>query len=132
MPKGSVLKPSAYDVVIRNRNAIRRLNAKIGAAKTAAAYGRLVDEKDRLMREMWAACPHGEIAHCEGAKTSLGPDPMPMRVCVCCGESELEPNGTFEVLKRKRGRKLTRFDPQAFAVKLGQTLLATGINIKRS
>jgi hypothetical protein len=112
---------------MRNRNAIKDINRRISAAKTAMARQRLIDMKDRLMHEMWQACPHELIAHASAVKTTKGP--CRMRFCTSCGFDESVTSGSFMILIWRPGRKLTRFEARDFSVKLGQTLRWTGINI---
>lgn len=130
MPKKSLLKPSGYDVVIRNRNRLQDLNRRLARLKDPAERGALMAEKDRLIDEMEAACPHEEIAHTDAAKNPFGPASKPMRFCTGCGCSEYK-TPSFKVLTCRRGRKLIRLDRAAFAARLGRTLIATGINIKQ-
>lgn len=130
MPKPRpLLKPSGYDVVIRNRNAIRAINRKLARASPSEG-ARLVDEKDRLMREMWAACPHDAVIYDPAMKTTLGPKPLPTRLCTGCGLDESSRAERFKTLKTRKGRTIERLEGQAFAIKLGQVLRATGINVE--
>lgn len=128
MPKKSLLKPSGYDVVIRNRNAIQDINRKLKKA-SGTREKKLIDEKDRLMWEMWKACPHDSVAYNPGYRTSLGPDPLPLRFCTSCGFDEASRTKRFKTLTPRDGRTIAKMDDQAFAAKLGQTLRWTGINI---
>lgn len=123
-----VLKPSGYDVVIRDINAIRAINAKIGRARPSKRDG-LMTEKDRLIDEMQAACPHESILRCDGAVSGLfGPKPVQARLCTSCGQYEQPQDGRFKALSRKKGRAITRVERDVFAARLGKTLIFTGIN----
>lgn len=129
MPKeASLLKPSGYDTVIRNRNRIQRLNRKLKRLKSEAGRAPLIDEKEQLIDEMQAMCPHESIAHCDAVKNVFGPDAKPMRFCTGCGCSEFG-GKPYQALKCRRGRKLIRLERQAFGAKLGATLKWTGINL---
>lgn len=129
MPKKpSLLKPSGNDVVIRNSLAIKKLNrqmAKLDPEKQTA----LIDEKDRLMHEMWAACRHESVVYNPGMKTRIGPDPLPLRFCTSCGFDEASPTKKFKVLVPRRGRAIVRLEGQEFSIRLGETLRRTGINL---
>lgn len=131
MRRKSLCKPSGYDVVIRNSNAIKDLNKrmpKVGPKKREA----LIEEKDRLMREMWKACPHESVMH--GALQSRpapGAEPIAtvLRVCTSCGFDEPRKNGRFRILTRREGRFISRPGESGFRDTLGETLRRTGINI---
>lgn len=127
----SVLKPSGYDVVIRNRNAIQRINRRFKKAR-GAEEKKLIDEKDRLLHEMWKACPHDVVIEGIAAlRTPTGPIPMPMRFCTSCGEcDEPRTDGAYKLLKPRRGRAITELDEASFSARLHKTLLWTGYNIK--
>lgn len=126
--KGSALKPSGYDVVIRNVVAIKRINAKLDKASTARRDG-LLTEKDRLIDEMQAACPHGWILRCDGAKSALfGPKPVQARLCASCGMYEQPADGRFMFLTGKRRRVIAAVERDEFVIRLDRTLRFTGIN----
>src|SRR5688572_15824245 len=131
MARRSILKPSGYDVVIRNSNAIKDLNRRIGKAAPKKRDA-LIDEKERLMREMWQACPHESVMH--GALRSRpGPGAEPietvLRVCTSCGFDEPRKNGRFKVLTRRKDRFISRPGESGFRDTLGETLRRTGINL---
>ena len=124
----SVLKPSGYDVVIRNINAIKDINrmaSRAGAKKRDA----LLTEKDRLIDGMQEACPHESVVGCDEVRSSLfGPDPVPTRLCTSCGRYEQSQTRRFTGLKAKRGRKIVLLAAADFSQKLGKVLIFTGIN----
>ena len=116
----SVCKPSGYDVVIRNSNAIKDLNGKLGA---------LLDKKERLMEEMWAACPHESVVRSDEVLSTLfGPTPVPSCFCTSCGLYEQSREGRFKALKPKRGRTVVTVPRAEFSAKFGETTKRTGIN----
>jgi|GEM_PF-3250793 len=131
MRKKPLCKPSGYDVVIRNSLIIRNLNKrmkKTGPNKSQA----MIDEKERLMQEMWQACPHESVMH--GTLLSRpGPGAEPiatvLRVCTSCGFDDVRKNGRFKVLTRRKGRFISRPGESGFRDTLGETLRRTGINI---
>jgi hypothetical protein len=124
----SALKPSGYDVVIRNSLAIRGLNRKMRKLPEAERAP-LIDEKERLMAEMWASCPHESVIHDPGKEFRPGHKTRPFRFCTSCGFDE-GPNGNrYAILKAKRGRTIAKPDRQGIAARLGETLKRTGINI---
>ena len=128
MTRKSALKPSGYDVVIRNVNAIKDINRKASAASSKKRDA-LLTEKDRLIDEMQAACPHESVVRCDEVRSSLyGPKDMLTRLCTSCGFYEQPPSGTFTVLKPKRGRSILAATRDGFAQKLGEVLRRTGIN----
>lgn len=132
MPKkSSLLKPSGYDVVIRNMLAVRKINRRIGKADPKTR-DRLLVEKDRLMEEMWAACPHESVVRSDEVKTVWGPEPVPACFCTSCGLYEASPSRRFKALKPRAGRTIVLANGQIFSVNLGRTLLRTGINAKES
>lgn len=125
-----MLKPSPYDVVIRNSLAIKNLNKLIG--KRPKSRDALIDKKERLMHEMWQACPHESVAH--GIfLTRPGPGAEPiattLRLCTSCGFDEGPKNGRFKVLTRRKGRFISRLSEPGFRDTLGETLRRTGINL---
>lgn len=129
MPKKrTLLKPSGYDIVIRNRDRIHDINARLGSRTRRGPRQPLIDEKDRLIHEMWAACPHEDVAHVEVIMTAKGQ--RRMRFCTSCGlDEDQHPNGRFAVLKRRPGRKFKRFGAEAFTDRLRETIRWTGINL---
>jgi len=130
MPKKrSLLKPSGYDVVIRVTLAIKKINRDIGKAGVKSRQ-RLIDEKDRLMREMWKACPHESVCHTDAFRTHPKIPSRPLRFCTSCGFDEA--GRPFKILRCRRGRTLDRRPDAEFKVKLGETLRRTGINMKGS
>jgi hypothetical protein len=107
---------------------MKAINRKLAKA-TETERDALLTEKDRLMEEMWAACPHESVARCDEVRSSLfGPKDVPTRLCTSCGFYEQPADGTFKVLKPKRGRSVMLFTRDAFSVKLGEVLRRTGIN----
>ncbi|HJV32437.1 MAG TPA: hypothetical protein VJ694_00250 [Patescibacteria group bacterium] len=130
--KPSLLKPSGYDVVIRNTLAMRRINRKLDKAEADDRDALLV-EKDRLMEEMWRACPHESVVRCDDVRSTLfGPKPVPTCLCTSCGLYEQSASGRFPALKRKRGRTIVTLARSAFSARLGETLKRTGINAPSS
>ena len=129
MPKkASKCRPSGYDVVIRNSNAIKDLNKRIGKAPSKKRDA-LMDEKERLMEEMWAACPHESVIHDPGREVRPGFTTPPFRICTSCGFDEGSKDGRFSILKPKRGRTIAHPERQEITAKLGETLRRTGINL---
>jgi len=132
MPKKpSLCRPSGYDVVIRNSNAIKDLNKRIGKAGPKKRDA-LIDEKERLMHEMWKACPHESVMH-GVLQTRPGPgaEPIPttLRVCTSCGFDETPKSGRFNILTRRKDRFISRPGESGFRDTLGETLRRTGINL---
>ena len=122
------LKPSGYDVVIRNVVAIKRINREAARAD-ARKRDVLLTEKDRLIDEMQTACPHESVVRCDDVRSSLfGPRGMPTSLCTSCGLYEQPPTGAFTALKGKRGRSILPFARADFLEKLGEVLRRTGIN----
>src|SRR5690349_1764215 len=86
-------RPSGYDVVIRNINAIKDINAKLKKGKVKDPDA-LMHEKDRLIDEMEAACPHesviGGVVPWPAKPGYTGPMPPPrhLRSCTSCGFNE--------------------------------------------
>lgn len=119
----SALKPSGYDVVIRNMLAMKRINARLPKIQDGERDA-LLTEKDRLIDEMQAACPHESVVRCPSARISLSPKPVEARLCTSCGLYELR----AAVLVRRRGRRIVTHDLPTFSTKLGETLRRTGIN----
>ena len=126
--KTSACKPSGYDVVIRNSLAIKKLNRALDKASPKKRQA-MIDEKDRLMHEMWDACPHESVA--DGATlTRPGPGakpiPNPFRFCTSCGYDEAP--SEIDLLGSRKGRTIKRLESTAFTAKLNETLRRTGIN----
>jgi hypothetical protein len=130
MPKKeSKCKPSGYDVVIRNSVAIKKLNRAMDKA-SLKKRGALIDEKDRLMHEMWKACPHESVADGETmTRPGPGAEPIPnrFRFCTSCGFDEAP--SQLKILVPRQGRTIARLESPAFSAKLGETLRRTGINL---
>ena len=129
--KTSACKPSGYDVVIRNSLAIKKLNRAMDKASPKKRQA-MIDEKERLMQEMWQACPHESIAH-GTFRTRPGPGAEPiattLRICTSCGFDEGQKNGRFKVLTRRKGRFISRPSEPGFRDTLNETLRRTGINL---
>lgn len=129
MPRRTnALKPSGYDVVIRNSLAIKAINAKLSKKAKPKDADALMTEKDRLIDEMQAACPHESILRCDDVRTTFGPEPVPTALCTSCGQYEQSPRKRFKTLKRG-GKAVVKVNRQEFAVRLGKTLRFTGINV---
>ena len=125
----SALKPSGYDVVIRNRNRIRDLNRRIAAA-VGTALAAQVRRKDALIDEMQAACPHESMLQADGVKTLHGE--IRLRCCTSCGLVEGAPMPRYVRLRCRPGRLLKRVDRDAFQARLALTLRWTGINMEKT
>lgn len=122
-----MLKPSGYDVVIRNSLAINKLNRRMDKADPKKRDA-LIDEKERLMQEMWKACPHESITQCDEVQTAFG-GTVRMRLCTSCGLDETSRNGRFRILTRRKKQFISRPSFAGFRDTLRETLRRTGINI---
>lgn len=110
---------------------IRRLNARFRGLKDkdGPRADAMREQKDALIDEMQAMCPHPEVFATKGAR-SHGVRGMPFasrRVCAACGRSEAETFG--DGVTSLKGRPTAWLPVDGFLIKEGRILKRLGINL---